>query len=83
MSERPLAASAPIFLAGVLVFASPLSEWLSRFALPWYAVFPPWALLIALVALEEHGGGRRARGTTRTERDAVPGVEVDETERRR
>lgn len=74
MSERPLAASALIFLAGVFVFASPLSGWLIALGPPWYAIFLPWAVLIALVALEEHGGRRRPPRPSPTRRDGGQGV---------
>ena len=34
---------------------SPLTDWLAALAPPWWAVFVPWALVIALVA----ANGRR------------------------
>ena len=60
MSERPATDhSALVFLLGVLLFVSPLSGWWSALALPWYAMFVPWALVIALAALNAGAGGGR------------------------
>lgn len=42
-----------LFIIAVLLFNSPLTGWWAAFALPWYALFLPWALVIVLVAINQ------------------------------
>lgn len=49
MNTSP-SSTALVFLLGVFLFASPFVSWWSGLHLPWYAIFVPWALLIALAA---------------------------------
>ena len=39
-----------MFLLALFLFASPLIGWWSTLALPWYAMFVPWAAVVALAA---------------------------------
>jgi hypothetical protein len=39
-----------LFALAVFLFQSPLNIWWSSANLTWYAIFAPWALIIALVA---------------------------------
>ena len=48
-----------LFLFALALFASPLIGWWSTLALPWYAMFVPWALVIGLAALASRDAGRR------------------------
>ncbi|MEE9319383.1 MAG: hypothetical protein V3U76_02955 [Granulosicoccus sp.] len=48
-----------IFLFALAMIASPLSNWWSRLDLPWYAIFIPWALVIALAAVNQLRGSDR------------------------
>ena len=60
MSERPpRERAALVFLLAVALFVSPLTGWWSALPLPWWAMFVPWAAVIALAAL---AGERRGRG---------------------
>jgi len=43
-----------ILIAAVFLFVSPLTSWWSAFELPWYAIFIPWALVVALIAMNQH-----------------------------
>jgi len=48
-----------IFLFGLFLFNSPLRQWWSELALPWYAMYLPWLLIIVLVAINQK---RQRRG---------------------
>jgi len=48
-----------IFLFGLFLFNSPLRQWWSGLALPWYAMYLPWLLIIVLVAINQK---RQQRG---------------------
>lgn len=55
MSERPTSDHALLIcLLGLFLVNSPLTAWWSTLSLPWYAMFIPWVLVIALVALNQH-----------------------------
>lgn len=41
----------------VLLFHSPLSDWWTGLALPWYALFAPWLLVIVLVWANRRDSG--------------------------
>lgn len=43
-----------ILIAAVFLFVSPLTSWWSSFELPWYAIFIPWAVVVALIAMNQH-----------------------------
>lgn len=45
------AASLIVFLFGVLLFASPFTEWWARQQPPWYTPYALWLGLIALIWL--------------------------------
>lgn len=49
-----------LLIAALAVFLlnSPFSAWWSTLGLPWYAIFMPWLLIIALV-WANHRGERR------------------------
>ena len=47
-----------IGLLGLLLFHSPLNIWWAGLALPWYSIFAPWLLIIALVAWNQSGSSR-------------------------
>ncbi len=60
MSLRPLSDhSLLIFLIGLFLFNSPLRQWWSELALPWYVMFLAWLLIIVLVAINQR---RQRRG---------------------
>jgi len=40
-----------IFFAAIFVLNSPLTDWWSALALPWYAIFIVWGVFIALAAI--------------------------------
>jgi len=42
-----------IFLVGLFVINSPLRQWWSELALPWYTMFIPWLIVIGLVAINQ------------------------------
>ncbi|MFK8077291.1 MAG: hypothetical protein AB8B84_11940 [Granulosicoccus sp.] len=42
-----------IFLVGVFLINSPLRQWWSDLALPWYAMYVPWLVIILLVAINQ------------------------------
>jgi hypothetical protein len=48
-----------IFLLALFLFNSPLRQWWSTLALPWYAMYLLWLAVIALVAINQL---RRNRG---------------------
>ena len=50
-----------LLLVALFVFHSPFARWWASLALPWYTMYLLWALLIALVAINQlrassHGG---------------------------
>jgi hypothetical protein len=48
-----------ICLLALFLVNSPLNQWWSTLTLPWYAMFLPWLLIIALVAINNHRLQRR------------------------
>lgn len=42
-----------IFVFGLFLINSPLRQWWSELALPWYAMYLPWLAVIALVAINQ------------------------------
>ncbi|MGQ7843583.1 UTP--glucose-1-phosphate uridylyltransferase [Granulosicoccus sp. 3-233] len=56
MNQRPLPTdhSLLIFLLALFLVNSPLRQWWSTLSLPWYAMYLPWLLIIALLALNQH-----------------------------
>lgn len=64
MSARaPQDHTLPILAVTLFVLNSPLTDWWSKLALPWYALFILWGIVIALVGLNQwrlrHGRARR------------------------
>ena len=60
MSERfTRERAALLFLLALVLFVSPLTGWWSTLALPWWAMFVPWAGVIALAAATIGRGGPR------------------------
>lgn len=49
-----------ITLAALFIFHSPFTQWWTGLGLPWYTVFVLWLLVIVLIAINAHGGGRRS-----------------------
>lgn len=47
-----------ILIAAVFLFVSPLTSWWSSLELPWYAIFLPWAIVVVLIALNQHWQSR-------------------------
>ncbi len=42
-----------IALVSLFLVNSPFTAWWAHLSLPWYAMFFPWALIIALVAINQ------------------------------
>jgi len=56
MSQTTAGHTVPLLILAVLLFNSPLTAWLAERALPWYAMFVPWALIILLIGLNQRRG---------------------------
>lgn len=52
-SKPPYDHSLLIFLFALFLFNSPLREWWSGLALPWYTLYLPWLVVIVLVAINQ------------------------------
>lgn len=51
MSRRPREDHTLLILGlAIALGCSPFTDWWTSFALPWWAMFVPWALVVALVA---------------------------------
>lgn len=59
MSFKPVPDhSVLIFLLALFLINSPLRQWWSELTMPWYAIYLPWLLIIALVAFNQHRQNR-------------------------
>ncbi|NND89252.1 MAG: hypothetical protein HKN42_00210 [Granulosicoccus sp.] len=55
MNTRPRSDhSLLICLLALFLVNSPLNQWWSNLTLSWYAMFIPWGVIIALVALNQY-----------------------------
>lgn len=42
-----------IFLLALFLFNSPLRQWWSELALPWYTIYLPWLAVVVLIAINQ------------------------------